>query len=202
MHSTLEGAAHVEALGVEQVAVAGTTVTVRVDENLMPVAPPSLPHAYNMNEVKTLPVQSLERKIIVASPVNVTPTTVPTMTYTPASSSTDSVVSTATDISSATIEASATPGQTDTVVPATDTVVPPPDTVVPPPDTAVPPPPDTDVPPPPDTDVPPPPDTDVPPPPDTDVPPPDTAAPASEQGMQSQNTAVPPTPPAATSEAP
>lgn len=50
--TTLEGAAHVEALGVEQVAVEGTTVTVRIDENLMPVAPPSLPKAYILNEVR------------------------------------------------------------------------------------------------------------------------------------------------------
>ncbi|MBA3870445.1 MAG: hypothetical protein H0X30_14985 [Anaerolineae bacterium] len=202
--STLEGAAHVEALGVEQVAVAGTTVTVRVDENLMPVAPPSLPHAYNMNEVKTLPIQSLERKIIVASPVEVTPTTIPTMTFTPQSNATEPVVSTATDISSVTIEASATAGQTDTVVPATDTVVPPADTSVPPStNTDVPPPRDTSVPPPPDTAVPPPPDTAVPPPPDTDVPPPpDTSVAPSGQGIQSQNTDVPPAPPAATSDSP
>ncbi|MBI1280161.1 MAG: hypothetical protein GC179_18685 [Anaerolineaceae bacterium] len=85
--TTLEGAAHVEALGVEQVAVAGTTVTVRVDENQKPIAPPSLPQAYNINEAQNLTAQSLDRPVTAAPPVNVTPTFTPTMTFTPVVSS-------------------------------------------------------------------------------------------------------------------
>jgi hypothetical protein len=192
--TTLEGAAHVEAMGVEQVAVQGTTVTVQVDENLKPVAPPSQPKAYNLNEVKNLPVQSLERQVTAAPPLDVIPTSAPTMTFTPESSATNAVVSSPT--SSATAEPS------NTSVPATDTNVPPAPT-----NTNVPPPPDTDVPPAPtNTNVPPPPDTDVPPadtsvpPPDTDVPPADTDVPPAGQGIQSQNMNVPP--PATTNEAP
>ncbi|MEZ4666892.1 MAG: SH3 domain-containing protein [Anaerolineae bacterium] len=81
--NTLEGAAHVEALGVEQVAVAGTSVTVRLDENLAPVAPPSLPQAYDSIQVQELPVDNLERNITIASPLEETFT--PTASYTPTS---------------------------------------------------------------------------------------------------------------------
>jgi len=183
--STLEGAAHVEALGVEQVAVAGTTVTVRVDENLMPVAPPSLPQAYKLNEVQSLPVQSLERQITAAAPVDVTPTSTPTMTFTPQSSPTTSVLSTPTG--TATVSASETLVPTTTVVPATNTDIPIPatDTDIPPVDTSVPTVVNTDVPPPSETPVSAPANTDVPPPP-TDVPP------ATDSAVFSSNTAVPP----------
>jgi len=191
--STLEGAAHVEALGVEQVAVAGTTVTVRVDENLMPVAPPSLPQAYNLAQVQALPVQSLERQIIVAQPVNVTPTVIPTMTFTPQSSATPVVVSSAT--STATLEQTAIPSAT--IIPATNTDVPlaGTNTNVPPPNTDVPPPVATN------TDVPAPPNTDVPPPAptNTDVPsPPTSSAPDSGGGGGTAGTDIPPPQPTAT----
>lgn len=70
---TLEGEAHVEALGVEQVAVAGTSVTVPLSENLEPVAPPSAPQAYDLTGVQNLPVESLERQITVAPPLEPLP---------------------------------------------------------------------------------------------------------------------------------
>lgn len=70
--NTLEGEAHVEALGVEQVAVAGTSVTVPLGENREPIAPPSAPQAYNLNGVQNLPVQSLERQITIAPPAEPT----------------------------------------------------------------------------------------------------------------------------------
>jgi len=179
--STLEGAAHVEAMGVEQVAVEGTTVTVRVDENLVPVAPPSLPQAYKMNEVDTLPVGSLERQITPAAPVEVTPTA----TFTAEATVADSVPSVPS--STATEEVIVTAEPSITNIPPTDTDVPrPTDTDVPPPPPTDVPPTNTDVPPPPPTDVPPPPPTDVPPPPPTDAPPP------SPDGSQlSANTDVP-----------
>jgi hypothetical protein len=172
--TTLEGAAHVEALGVEQVAVAGTTVTVRVDENQKPIAPPSLPQAYNMNEVQNLTAQSMARPVTAAPPVNIIPTVKPTMTFTPqivvvspsASASPTSAVSN-TPIATTSIP-------TDTIVPATNTDIPPTDTSVPPatvaPPTAVPP---TAAPPPTDIPVQP---TAVPP---TAIPPTDIPVPAS-----------------------
>ncbi len=77
---TLEGEAHVEALGVEQVAVAGTSVTVRLDENSAPVAPPSEPQAYDMNGVQNLPVENLERQITIAPPLEQPPGDTPAFT--------------------------------------------------------------------------------------------------------------------------
>jgi len=175
--STLEGAAHVEAMGVEQVAVEGTTVTVRVDENLKPMAPPSLPHAYNLSEVKTLPVQSLQRQITAAAPVDLTPTFIPTATFTPVSTDVIPPVN-------VTAEVTNEPLPTDTDVPARST-----DTDVPPAPAT-----DTDVPPVVNTDVPPPTNTDVPPPVDTEVPPADTAVPppANTDAPPPADTAVPP----------
>jgi len=178
--TTLEGAAHIEALGVEQVAVEGTTVTVRVDENLAPVAPPSLPHAYNLNEVQSLPVQSLERQITAAPPVFLTPTLTPTATFTVTPSLVPTDVPSATPSSTNTDVPTHTPVPTNTPVPPTATLVPPTNTDVPPVPT------NTDVPPtlPTNTDVPPLPPptiTDVPPPPPTvtDVPP----APAATEAV-------------------
>ncbi len=173
--TTLEGAAHVEAMGVEQVAVEGTTVTVRVDENLVPVAPPSLPHGYNIDEVQSLPVQSLERQITAAPPVFLTPTFTPTVTFTPTASIVPSVVATNTPTSTNTDLPTNTLVPTNTAIPPTNTPVPT-NTLIPPTDTHVPtntliPPTNTPLPPPPtDTNVPPlPTGTNVPPP--TSVPP-------------------------------
>jgi len=206
--TTLEGAAHVEALGVEQVAVAGTTVTVRVDENQKPIAPPSLPQAYNTNEVQNLTAQSLDRPVTAAPPVNLTPTLKPTMTFTP-----ETIIS-ATVSSSPTTAASNTPIPTATVptntsVPATNTDIPPTNTSVPPTATMVPSPtpvPPTDVPVPTNTSVPPTvvpptavPPTDVPPPTNTSVPPtvaPPTDVPTSVQAPANAQVS-PPAPTAA-----
>ena len=133
--STLEGAAHVEAMGVEQVAVEGTSVSIRVDENLVPVAPPSLPHAYNLSEVQALPVQSLERQITAAAPVEQTPTNTPTETFTALPTATVAVTSSPTSTSTvvptftlipATSTNTSVPSPTNTNVPsATNTDIPP-----------------------------------------------------------------------------
>ncbi len=136
--TTLEGAAHVEALGVEQVAVAGTTVTIRVDENQKPIAPPSLPQAYSMNEVQTLPMQSLERHVTAAAPVNLTPTFTPSMTFTPELLISPTVSSSPTSPASNTPIAT-TVAPTNTTVSATYTDIPPTSTSIPSPDTLVPP---------------------------------------------------------------
>lgn len=100
---TVEGEAHVEALGVEQDVPAGTTVDIPMDENLAPSAPPSQPEAYVAEEVADLPVGGLEREIEVAPPLEVT--------------------------DEPTVEASLVPSDTPTATP-TDTDIPP--TEVPP----------------------------------------------------------------------
>ncbi len=141
--TTLEGAAHVEALGVEQVAVAGTTVTVRVDENQKPIAPPSLPEAYNANESQNYTAQSLERPITAAQPVNVTPTLKPTMTFTPdivispTVSASPTTATSNTPIATTGVPTSTNVSVTNTETTPTNTKVPPTITVVSP--TAIPP---------------------------------------------------------------
>jgi hypothetical protein len=66
---TVEGEAHVEALGVEQDVPAGTGVTVQLSQNLVPVAPPSQPQAYKSQDVSNLPVKNLDRPITIAPPL-------------------------------------------------------------------------------------------------------------------------------------
>jgi hypothetical protein len=63
--STLEGHADVSVGGEEQTAFGGTTVTVPVDENLAPKGPPSAPKPYDEDKMKRLPLDSLERKVVV-----------------------------------------------------------------------------------------------------------------------------------------
>jgi hypothetical protein len=140
---TLEGAAHVEALGVEQVAVAGTGVTVQLNQNSGASAPPSAPKVYKSAEVENLPVENLDRPItpVVQSDAAevIEEATVQVVPPTPAPAST----------AEATVQVqppTATNKPSATLVPPTDTAVPPTDTDVPPTDTAVPPT-DTDVPP-------------------------------------------------------
>lgn len=67
--TTLEGHATVEALGVSHTAVAGTSVRVALDEALQPVAPPSLPEAYELGDVENLPIQPLQREIVIHEPL-------------------------------------------------------------------------------------------------------------------------------------
>ncbi len=177
--TTLEGAAHVEALGVEQVAVAGTTVTVRVDENQKPIAPPSLPEAYNIAEAQSYTAQSLQRPVTAAPPVNLTPTLKPTMTFTPEILVSPSVIASPTiAVSNTPIATTGVP--TNTNIPATNTPIPPTNTDIPP--TVSPLPPTIAAPP---TDIP----TSIPVPP-TAVPP--TAVPPTDVPA-STNTPMPPT---------
>lgn len=60
---TLEGKAIVEAMGVEQVAVAGTGVLIQLNADLAPSSPPSAPKAYQRSDVQNLPVRELDRPI-------------------------------------------------------------------------------------------------------------------------------------------
>jgi hypothetical protein len=155
---TIEGKAVVEALGVEQDVVAGTTVSVPLNQDLHPVAPPTKPKPFDAAEVQSLPVQQMQ-EMATSTPV---PTDTPTATNTDIPTATDTLTPTDTD----------TPVPTDTPT-ATDTDVP---TNTPlPTDTPTQEPTNTEVPR--DTDTPLPPNTEEPPPP-TDQPPPSTQEPS------------------------
>jgi hypothetical protein len=117
--STLEGAAHVEAFGVEQTAIAGTTVTVDLDANAKAVAPPNLPERYTEETVNHLPVENLDEQITVVSPVSLTPPTADTMTATDAP--TEHPTQTATDMPTAIPTDTPTVTPTDTSLPPTET---------------------------------------------------------------------------------
>lgn len=138
---TLEGAAHVEALGVEQVAVAGTGVTVQLNSHSGASAPPSAPKVYTATEVENLPVDNLDR-VIVPVVVDGTGSGEVTAEATSQVDSAPAVTASSvppTPVPSATSEPTSKPTATDepsaTPQPPTDTSVPPTD--VPP--TAVPP---------------------------------------------------------------
>jgi hypothetical protein len=79
--SVVEGAAEVAAYGEVHRAAAGTQITLPVDQNLVPVGPPSSPAPYRMQDVQTIPVDLLERNVDVHPPL--TPTDEPTSTSTP-----------------------------------------------------------------------------------------------------------------------
>jgi hypothetical protein len=66
----IEGATEVEALGVDQFAVAGTEVTVALNQDLQPAEPPPLPQAYAPESVEALPVTILDRPVEIAPPLD------------------------------------------------------------------------------------------------------------------------------------
>ena len=61
--STLEGHADISVGGVEQTAFDGTIVRVQLDANLKPQGAPAEPKPYDENSMKSLPLDSLKRKI-------------------------------------------------------------------------------------------------------------------------------------------
>jgi hypothetical protein len=65
----IEGASQVEAMGVQQEAVAGTVLTIPMTDNLQPAAPPSEPQSYQAAAVQELPVEVLNRDITAAPPL-------------------------------------------------------------------------------------------------------------------------------------
>jgi uncharacterized membrane protein YgcG len=67
--AVVEGSARVEALGQAQKAFAGSQISVPVDENLMPSAPPNPPQPYDLARMQVLPVSLLERAITVHAPL-------------------------------------------------------------------------------------------------------------------------------------
>ncbi len=171
--STLEGHASVEAMGVEYTAMAGTSVSVPMDNDDKPSAPPKPPKPIKQEEVDNLPVEHLERQITVeilptATAQVLTATDAPTSTNMPATPAPTSTRPIVTEEPTVLDE-----------VPSDIPVEEPSNTAAPP--TDIPP---TDVPP---TDVPP---TDVPPTavPPTDVPPPAPTSSATEETQSGSST--------------
>lgn len=103
---TIEGKAHVEALGVESVAVAGTTVSVPLNQDLKPIAPPSAPVSYKLEDVQNLPVDNLDRQITITPPLELTEEVSPTETATdtPTATLVPSATLVPTDVPTATTE--------------------------------------------------------------------------------------------------
>ena len=67
--AVVEGSARVEALGQAQKAFAGSQVSVPIDENLVPSAPPNPPQPYDLARMQVLPLRLLERPITVHVPL-------------------------------------------------------------------------------------------------------------------------------------
>jgi hypothetical protein len=109
----LEGAARVEALGVEQVAVEGQAITVPLNENLLPAAPPAPATPYQSNDVSALPVESLDRPITLV-PTVITET--PSATTTPTEAASSTPLPTATPVDTATLATTSLPTASDTPV--------------------------------------------------------------------------------------
>ncbi|MDZ4770754.1 MAG: hypothetical protein SGJ24_16640 [Chloroflexota bacterium] len=68
----IEGAALIESDGVQSIAVAGSQVTVPLDESLAAAGVPSLPIEYDAQWVEFLPIDPLEREIEIAAPLDET----------------------------------------------------------------------------------------------------------------------------------
>ncbi|MBZ0284836.1 MAG: SH3 domain-containing protein [Anaerolineae bacterium] len=111
--NTLEGQARVEALGVEQVAVAGTGVTVPLSGG-KPSAPPSQAQSYQTNQVNNLPVNNLSEQITIAPPLpTLTPSETPSPTLLPTETPEPTATNTPTDVPTETPEPTATNTPTD-----------------------------------------------------------------------------------------
>ena len=67
--STVEGAVEVEAMGVTHTAVAGSEVSVPLDDHNEPAAPPSPPRPYNQAQMQALPVAALEQVVAIPAPL-------------------------------------------------------------------------------------------------------------------------------------
>jgi hypothetical protein len=68
--SVVEGSARVEAMGVAQKAYAGSEISVPINEEFQPAAPPEEPQPYDMGAVETVPVDLMEREITVHPPLS------------------------------------------------------------------------------------------------------------------------------------
>jgi hypothetical protein len=106
----LEGEAHVEALGEEQIAEAGEQVTIPITENLQPAAPPNPPVEVPVeNWSESLPVENLERNIL--------PTATPTNTIRPTRTATSTPTATTTATATHTVTRTPTLTETSTLIP-------------------------------------------------------------------------------------
>lgn len=84
--TTVEGHATVEAMGVTHTAFAGSSVHIKLDADMKPAAPPSVPQPYQMTDVANLPVDHLQRKITIHAPLTQEEITKAEQTYCPGSS--------------------------------------------------------------------------------------------------------------------
>ncbi|MEO8391733.1 MAG: hypothetical protein ABI700_01955 [Chloroflexota bacterium] len=84
----LEGESHVQALGVEYSAPAGTQLTIPMNQNLGPSAPPNAPVPITNANIANLPVQNLDRQITIPTLLPSATATI-TDTLTPSSTNTD-----------------------------------------------------------------------------------------------------------------
>jgi quercetin dioxygenase-like cupin family protein len=66
----VEGSARVQTSGKAYRAIAGSQITVPLNENLEPTGPPNPPAAYDMTDVEALPVSNLERPIAIQPPAS------------------------------------------------------------------------------------------------------------------------------------
>lgn len=66
----VEGSAEVHAFDTTFKATAGTQITVPLDADLKPAGPPSPPTAYDMDDVRSLPLNLLQRSVVVHPPVD------------------------------------------------------------------------------------------------------------------------------------
>lgn len=122
--TTLEGEVHVEALGVEQAVPVGSSVSVQLNNDNVPVAPPSSPQPVPQEVIRTLPSPEPPTAVPVIpttiAPPTAAPTDVPTATPDPTDTPTD--VPTATPVPTVTPETTAAPTLPPTAVPSpTDT---------------------------------------------------------------------------------
>jgi hypothetical protein len=67
--TTVEGHATIEAMGVTHTAVAGSSIHIKLDADMHPVEPPSMPQAYQLATVANLPIDHLQRKITIHRPL-------------------------------------------------------------------------------------------------------------------------------------
>ena len=67
--SVVEGHARVTANGVTHTAVAGTQISIPMDENMQASGEPSLPRPYDMSQLQGLPVAHMARTVEIAEPL-------------------------------------------------------------------------------------------------------------------------------------
>jgi hypothetical protein len=67
--TTVEGHATIEAMGVTHTAVAGSSIHIKLDADLHPIEPPSMPQPYQLTTVANLPIDHLQRKITIHKPL-------------------------------------------------------------------------------------------------------------------------------------